>query len=55
MPAQRMGSWLLLAMLAGCQGNIQGSVPGEDGTVPPLGGATGGSAATPGPGFDTKS
>ncbi|HEX2877019.1 MAG TPA: DUF1592 domain-containing protein [Polyangiaceae bacterium] len=52
MPARRIGSWLLLATLAGCQGNIQGSAP--DGAAPPL--TSGGSGSQPpGPGFDAKS
>ncbi len=52
MPARRIGSWLLLATLAGCQGNIAGSLGGSVG----LNGTAGGSGSTtPGSGFDTKS
>lgn len=52
MPIRRIGSWLLLATIAGCQGNIAGSLGGSD-----VGIAAAGSASTgaPGGGFDVKS
>jgi len=54
MPARSLGSWLLLATLAGCQGNITGTAGGD---APPLsnGAAGGSSGMPPGSGFDTKS
>jgi Protein of unknown function (DUF1592)/Protein of unknown function (DUF1588)/Protein of unknown function (DUF1587)/Protein of unknown function (DUF1595)/Protein of unknown function (DUF1585) len=54
----RIGSWLLLATLAGCQGNIVGPQGNADTGLAPAGGGTGPGSSNPlppGSGFDTKS
>jgi hypothetical protein len=51
MAARKLGFWLLLATVAGCQGNITGTA--SDG--PASGTAGGASVAPPGSGFDAKS
>lgn len=53
MPGRRIGSWLLLASVAGCQGNIQGSL--GNGNDIGLASAGSGSTSTPPGGFDAKS
>jgi hypothetical protein len=59
MPVRKLGSWLVLALLAGCQGNIEGSLPGgglatSGAGAGPSSGSAGSGSMTPGPGFDTK-